>query len=354
MSSETANPSTRATFPKMSSALPPSTTTPPVAEDPVAEHARRMIAQHGLDDATWAKAISAQYFLVLIGRRLRMTGQSDYLKLMDRFVGSFTYRVNDRIELNPDRVLVTPEETEGIRAAMDAEDGRDSYFAKSRKTASGYIDTDLLHLNYLYGLTLQIASAPPRTSILKALEDAALDHLIHETNGPTLDEYGGWVPYRIPWVTARILTSMSHVDLSARSDARLILDCVDTGLRSLMDRVTDDGLWRSGVGHWVSKWESSGLCLEALYRWQSRLTYPQQKLLEESATAILNRQSEWTRPPNLDTEDRANDTLAGVVLASLLHEKSRQADEVDHQRLRSYLEDALAALSKYEATPRQF
>lgn len=335
---------------------PPSPIRPTVSRSPqglrIIESIRRIIAQHGLDDETWASAISAQYFLVLLARRLEMIDQQDYEQLMDRFLGSFTYRVSDKVVLNPDRVLVTPEELKKISECMEEEDAEDTFFTKTTKTKAANVNTELLHLNYLYGLTLAIAASPPRTRILRALEDAAIDHLILEKGMRTLDEYGGWSPYRIPWVTARVLISLSHVDIAVRPETQFILRVVDTGLRSLVYRQVDGKYWRSGVGTWVSKWEATGLCLEALLRWEHRLD---DKTAITGTLEYLRTDGSWLRqPPRFDSGDAANETLASVVIASLLvGRESSGVNERDEPFL-DYVESALKVLLNSDASPRQF
>lgn len=273
---------------------------------------RRLIAQHGLNDDQWAEAVSAQYFVCLLARKLQQTHRPDYRELLDRFLESFTYRSDDSIVLNAKKVLVTPEETKAIREQMMAEDEVDPFFRHADKTKAQVVDVDALHLNYLYGLTLGIAG-PGESAILSTLRDLAATHLLGRDNERVLDLDGGWCPYRIPWLTARVLISFADLPDSYRTslDADEI---IRNAVISLTDRLTGTDTWRSGVGEWVSEWESTGLCLEALLRFEDVLEEPE--LIAAAASACLRRMDEWTGAPSFDTDEAANLTLGSVIAAT--------------------------------------
>lgn len=275
---------------------------------------RRLVAQHGLNDDQWAEAVSAQYFVCLMARRLQQTHRPDYAELLDRFLESFTYRSDDSILLNPEKVLVTPEETEAMRQEMMAEDEADPYFRHSDKTKAQVVDVEALHLNYLYGLTLGI-TGQGESAILSALRDVAAAHLLGRTDESqrALDLDGGWCPYRIPWLTARVLICFADLPDSYR-DSLDADEIIRNAIISLTDRITSTDTWRSGVGEWVSEWESTGLCLEALLRFQTQVEEPD--LIAAVASATLSRMDEWTQAPSFETDQSANQTLGSVIAAT--------------------------------------
>lgn len=282
----------------------------------VRSYLRKLIAQHGLNDDLWAEAISAQYFVCLLARRLHLTHREDYSDLLNRFLESFTYRVDDTIILNEKRVVVTPEETEKMRSEMLAEDERDPYYRYSDKTRASAIDTQDLHVNYLYGLTLGI-SAPAESKILETLRRVAATHLFGggAEGSRSLDLDGGWRPYRMPWLTARVLICIADLPREYRAslDAE---EVVQDAVLSLIDRLTQRWTWRGGVGDWISEWEATGLCLEALLLHARCLDNYEQ--LDAVGAACIGRYEEWAVSPSFNTGDAANATLSAVILATSL------------------------------------
>jgi hypothetical protein len=276
---------------------------------------RRLIASHGLNDESWSKAISSQYFVALLARRLQLTHRPDYQQLLNRFLESFAYRVDDSIVLNPEHVLVTSEEKLKIKEQMAAEDRRDAYYRQAAKTRAEEVSADDLHINYLYGLTLGI-TAGGSAKIIDTLRDVALAHLLDRNGrGDVLDLDGGWRPYRIPWLTARVLTSFAELAPELRSDQGTT-EVLRAACSSLVDRLTPELTWRSGVGDWVSVWESTGLCLEGLLAHEDLIE--DQLLLGHIGKATADRFNEWAMRPSFDTDDLANQTLASVIMASVL------------------------------------
>ena len=273
---------------------------------------RKLVATHGLNDPQWTKAVSSQYFVCLLARRMDMTHRDDYKLLLNRFLESFTYRSDDTIDLNPQHVLVTPEELASMKQQMEHED---PFFKNSDKTRAERIDMDALHLNYLYGLTLGI-TADGKSKIFRTLRDVAISHLAdRDSTGRVIDLDGGWIPYRIPWLTARNLISFAQLskdEIATEGCEELIR----SALASLLDRLTDDLTWRSGVGDWVSKWESTGLCLEALFSFWEYVDNPEAVILV--AEYCCDQFSSWAVTPDFSSDSVSNETLAAVILASVL------------------------------------
>ena len=324
----------------------------------IIEKVTRIVASRGLDDATWATAISAQYFLVLLAQTLDMTEQPDYSRLMNRFLQSFTYQINDTVRLDEKHILVTPEETRKIAEHMLEEDKEDPHYVTAEKTAAENIDHERMQMNYLYGLTVAIAGAPPRNStILHALQAAAIDQLFYADEGASLDPYGGWVPYRVPWITGRILISLANMHITPRADYGYLQKVIDMALKSLFDRMVEGTHWRSGCGTWLSNWESTGICLEALMSWDSRI---QAARYREVIIHILESERDWMRnPPKFASADASDESLAATIIASLLVQCSSEPEffdlNLDAPRYIEYLETVLTAiLSSDHNSPRQF
>ena len=319
------------------------------------EKVQSLIAMHGLDDDIWAKAISSQYFLVGLANLLNMKGQKDYFNLLDRFLSSFHYNIKGELILEKNHVLITPEETERLTHFMYEEDKTDDFYSLSEKMKAQNIDTQQMHNNYHYGLTLRISSSE-KIQVLDAIKKYSLDKLLKSDD--SLDEYGGWYPYRIPFITARILISLKETDLSGIEDSEVNI-IIERALESLIRRIYQNHYWRSGVGLWISKWESTALCLEALERWNYIKNDNAQIL--NVIKYILENQLEWmVDPPNFLDEESSNSTLSSVILSSIIlrciknHYKFEdfKINPIDYL---SYLERCLNAVSKI-VTPkiRQF
>jgi nucleoside phosphorylase len=294
------------------------------SEEKIAEYDRKLcetifekigvlIARHGLDDDNWAKAISSQYFLVSLAKILNLTNQKDYLNLLDKFLSSFHYNIKEELVLEKDHMLITPQETERIIHFLKKEDESDDCYTQSEKMKAENIDGLQMHNNYHYGLTLRIASSE-KIRVFNEIKRLTIDKLIKSNN--CLDEYGGWYPYRIPWITARILITFKESDYSD-IDINGIDAIIQRSLESLVRRIYDDKYWRSGVGTWISKWESTALCLEALDKWD----YVKQNVskIRKVLNYVIENQNEWMiDPPNFSGEQESNDTLASIVMVSIL------------------------------------
>lgn len=278
------------------------------------EKIRHIIANHGLDDETWAVAISAQYFLVGLAMVLGLNGNKDYFNLLDRFLSSFHYNIKGELILEKDHMLITPQETQKIVQYMSEEDKVDNYYRQSEKMRAEKIDANLMTIIYHYGLTLRISSTE-KIKVLDEIRRLSLNKLIKSDN--SLDEYGGWYPYRIPWITARILVSLKESDYSEIDSSDNSNIIIQRALDSIVRRIYHEKYWRSGVGLWVSQWESTALCLEALDRWDA-IEKNELKIKSVLNYAIENRHEWLVDPPDFSSEEASNKTLSSVLMVCVL------------------------------------
>ncbi len=280
--------------------------------DSIIDKIQSLIAIYGLDDEHWAQAISSQYFLIGLAHILDLTGQKDYLNLLDRFLESFHYNIREELILDKEHMLVTPKETEKIIQSMKDEDKNDNYYTKSEKMKAENINATLMHNNYHYGLTLMIASSE-KLRVLENIKKISINRL---TSNESLDDYGGWYPYRVPWITARILFSLKEAGISEK-DKNGIEVIIQRSLISLIRRIYKGKYWRSGVGTWVSEWESTALCLEALNKWD--FIKENENKIKSVVGYVIEKQDEWLiDPPEFSDEESSNKTLSSITMSSVL------------------------------------
>ena len=271
-----------------------------------------IIAVHGLDDSEWANAISSQYFLLSIAKNKGMK-KKDYDALLNKCLSSFTVTYTGDLKLDDSKLLVTPEETTRIIECMKQEDAEDGYYTQSGKMKSSNIDGQKMYYNYHYGLLIRIVSLE-MTKIMKSLKERCLSQLFDEK---ALDTAGGWYPYRVPWITGRILISLSNACLLDDEIPDNYTKIISEALDSLYRRINKtDPYWRSGGGTWVTKWESTALCLEALFV---------QNDIREEVELIIRyvcdeaSMKEWICiETKFDSEEHGNAILAGVILGSVV------------------------------------
>lgn len=278
-------------------------------------HIKNIIAEHTLKDEEWIKAISSQYFLVGIAQILGYTKQDDYKQVLCESLSSFKLCYDSGYNIDKKNILIIPDENKKLLECMQKEDEKDDYY-KGRLKASAIDKPDLLYQNYHYGLMVKICSAE-NTNNLCAIQKISMDKLF---NKDVLDDYGGWYHYRLSWITARILISLKDVNYKRyKKNSEEIEIIIKKALESLIERIYDKKYWRSGAGDWVSKWESTALCLEALMlhdyieKYESNINNIIKYLVDDNCL------KEWLNKPSFNNETQTNDTLASIVLASTLY-----------------------------------
>ncbi len=281
----------------------------------IIENIERIVASYGIDAADWSEAISSQYFLLCLAEKLHHK-DDDYEKLLNKCLANFRIKYTGELILDNDSLLITPGETTRIIECMKDEDKSDDYYRKKEKTKADNIDGQRMYINFHYGLLLKIVSSED-TETLRAIKHICLDNLLNEES---LDPSGGWYPYRVPWITARILISIKSIDYDSYSNKDSVNKTVNKALRSLYDRLyVIAPYWRSGVGNWVSRWESTGLCLEALFVWEE--IESKKDRIKRIINYIFSEENkpEWLKKNiSFETEELSNDVLASVILASVV------------------------------------
>ncbi len=277
---------------------------------------KRIVLKFGLDDETWAEAISSQYFLLCLAKQLKLE-KHDYDNLINKCLEPFRFTYDFELKMDDRKLLITPEETKRIIESMQEEDKKDNYYKQTQRMQAKNIDPQLMYQNFHFGLLIRNVSTK-ESEILKRIRLLCLNKL---TDDQSVDNSGGWYPYRVPWITGRILVSLYAVDFSNYSKINELKGIIDEAIESLYRRISENGAyWRSGVGEWVSKWESTGICLEALFLWDTIKDHT--KEIEEiiKYSCDENRRQEWLNcVVDFSKPEKANAVLSAVTLASVLY-----------------------------------
>jgi hypothetical protein len=275
---------------------------------------KKLIADRGLDDRSWTQTLPSQYFLIRLARLLKLDQNSDYLSLLDSFLKNYYMKVDNKIILSGKQGLDTAEEMIEIRKSMIEEDKKDDYYSRYNKNAAENIDIDLLHDNYHYGLMAQIAYSNefPDSLTLKLIQELAIGSLIYGNGKQPTNDHGGWYPQRLPWLTARILIGLKNSGYENRDDKNYIEEISSKANEYLIRSIYQDQYWRSGINDWVTDWESTALCLEALDQWGKIIRFEPQ--IKKVLQYIFENEQKWLLTPSFDSEVNSNKSLAAVTL----------------------------------------
>lgn len=320
------------------------------------------LRERSLSDPQWSKAISSQYFLIETANILNLTTINSYQELEEEFFNTSCIFRKGVVQPSPQKILVVPDENEKLIERMQEEENSGKYY-KSRLRANK-INTkekkDRIFYNYYYGLMVGIINRfctnDDYLNNYSEIRSIAISELF---NSEAIDEADGWIHFRLPWITARILISLSSYS------EKTIIDLISSGAfsksnitnineyrifikksaDSLITRLHGKSLWESGAGDWVTCWESTGLCLEALYslnlidEYKSEITNVINYLfLEEN----LNR---WLVKPAFNNEKDSNQTLASVILASVIYRLMNSNKIKNNNKIKELIEKLFENIS---------
>ena len=112
---------------------------------------------------------------------------------------------------------------------MKKEDENDPYFTRTKRLCANNIDAYQMYLNFHYGLLVRNASAEKK-AVLKKIKMQCLDKLVNEA---AVDNSGGWYPYRVPWITGRILVSLKAINFSDYKNRNELNEIITEAIESL-------------------------------------------------------------------------------------------------------------------------
>lgn len=306
------------------------------------------LRERSLSDPQWSKAISSQYFLIETAHILGLTTTDSYQELEEEFFNTSCMFRKGVVQPSPEKILVVPYENEKLIERMQQEDDSGKYYIA--RLRANKINTkakkDRIFYNYYYGLMIGIINRfcnnDDHLDNYREIRKIAIAELF---NKKAIDEAGGWIHYRLPWITARILISLSSytdedinqlIDAGAfsKTDINNIADyksfIVDT-TDSLISRLHRRSLWESGAGDWVTSWEATGLCLEALFSLHLIDNYKTDINNVINNLLLSENKEQWLIIPSFKNESDSNQTLSSVILASVIYRlvKNKVIDDND-------------------------
>lgn len=283
---------------------------------PIKEQILSLLARHGYDDPEWVKAFSSMIFLDRLATLLGHNESHDLLEMQNKFLSYFNIKADDSLVLSEERILVTPAENEKIYNAMREEDAIDPEYLRYPRLRADGVDIERMHHNYLCSVALGISSNK-NSRIMTMIREMVIDYFFALKNNESKDPHGGWIPYRTPWITARILINLGRMGAEHFQNEARIKTSVQNALISLINRISNRGIWKSGAGKWVSDWEATALVLEAFLITDSDRRFETD--IERVVLSALEKKAEWLPDvPDFGDEARSNDCLAAVLMCSVL------------------------------------
>ena len=285
---------------------------------------KNIVIKHSLTEPDWTKAISSQNFLVDLACDLELKSEQSFKDLMNIFLKSFSPQFDGGFELNKENILIIPDENQKLIDCMKEEDKKSSFYL-GRLKADNIENPDIIYKNYLYGMMINISTTVSNHPALYGIFRHCIDELLEKHS---LDTQGGWIHYRLPWITARIVTNLYKIlnrkflDVNESELQNKILSVSSNALDSLFHRLYNDNYWRSGAGTWVSKWESTGLCLEAFFESMKWRDEKYINKINEIIRYLLEQEilTQWLPSAiNVSNEEETNELLASIILGSVIY-----------------------------------
>lgn len=201
-------------------------------------------------DPSWGDTPSSMYFVLNTAALLGIA--DEYQNVLKSFCSKFI--LSERkpfISLKYDKIKTTNDFTQ-IRLRMIDEDDKLDNVTYERGED---FDCNLAHKNWVLGLIVGLKKELMATGY-EELYTKAVNELFN-----TQDSDGFWYPRRIPWVTARIIIGLSQAGFSVNNDHH-----IKRGVIYLFEELGNYSFWEAHTGGWNSIYETSSLCLEAIFK----------------------------------------------------------------------------------------
>lgn len=285
---------------------------PEVSEDEIYSTVNKFIMRKTLLNGEWGDEISSEFFLLCLAKELNINDSNpQYLELLQRVSERLTEKIDTgdyKIEERHNKKVFA--ETEQIIELMQKDDLENGIFRNTPYAAKEIHNDIRFFYNYFDALFTKIRSLDDRFRKIAIQSEYTFTALFEKE---AFEPFGGWKLYRLPWLTARVLLCLKDIALNDEQKKQVKL-----AVQSIIDRQDQDGTWYSGANDWVPIWESTGLCLEALF------TYSKQKhasIIKKTLSHYLAELNELIDLINYsDDEDASNKSTAVIILLSVMYQ----------------------------------
>jgi hypothetical protein len=200
-------------------------------------------------DPSWANTPSSMYFVLNTATLLGIA--EEYINVLKSFCDKFILSdISPLISLKYAEIKTT-NDFEQIRFRMIEEDSRMHY--DNLETGEG-IDCNQAHKNWVLGLVVGLKNELISAGYESLYNKAVAELFRTQTPG------GFWYPQRVPWVTARIIIGLSQAGYTVFDRH------VNKAVEYLFDKLGNESYWEAYTGGWNSIYETSSLCLEAIFK----------------------------------------------------------------------------------------
>lgn len=226
-------------------------------------------------DPTWNNTPSSMCFVLSTADMLGVV--DEYVDVIEALCSKFSL-VDGHIVINYAE-LITTDDFNHIKDRMIAEDKQTPPHLYE---AADSIDLEKAHKNWLFGLLIGLKNILIKYGH-KDLITAVETELISAQ-----DSDGFWYPKRIPWVSARILIGLATAGFTNEDK------CIQDGVRYLYN-VAQNYYWVAHTGGWNNEYETTSLCLEALFKCGED---SDGEFLKPAANLLLSKSHVWMLPEN--------------------------------------------------------
>lgn len=234
------------------------------------------IASQTHKDPTWGNTPSSMYFVLKVATLLGVV--SEYKTVLNNFCSKFVVD-GSKVVVKYDEIATT-NDFEQIKRRMIEEDCSNSVYGYERGVD---FDCNRAHKNWLLGLIVGLKNELVQFGH-EDLYETAVSELFAEQ-----DSSGGWYPKRVPWISARVLIGLSQAGFTASNDK------VSKGVSFLLRCLGTSDHWNAHTGNWNTPYETSSLCLEAIFNSKTRLMGSKKNAVNKVIQYLLNTKTDWMK-----------------------------------------------------------
>lgn len=224
-------------------------------------------------DPTWNNTPSSMCFVILAAEKLGIV--DEYVDVIEALCSKFSV-VSGHVVINFNE-LITTNDFVHIKDKMLAED---KIIHPPISEAADSINLDRAHKNWLFGLLIGLKSI-----LIKYGHQDLIDAVEAELLS-TQDPEGFWYPKRIPWVSARILIGLATAGFTKTET------CIRNGVQYIYS-TAHNYFWVANTGGWNNEYETTSLCLEALFKCGEDCD---SEFITKAAELLLSKSSVWMKP----------------------------------------------------------